>query len=157
MNGTVRLTVATILTAFTLAVAFAIPGEIFPDASVSFRATFESQKEAQEYLGAFFLARKYRVQMKPRETSDFFYAHSPSGADIAASGSIRAGIRACILVDFYFAGLQLDISKRDAELRAQAASEASELVAWLRASGAESIALLDAAPLEERSKCQDAL
>jgi len=157
MNIVVRLTVTTILSALLVSAAFAIPNEARPDASVSFQATFESQKEAQEYLGAFFLARKYRVQMKPRETGDFFYAWAPGGGNVVAFGGVRAGVRTCIVVDFHFGGIELNISKRDAEARARAASEAAALVTWLGSSGAESIQLFDAAPEEERFKCQTAL
>lgn len=153
MKLTANSKVLIALLVVALAPVSTLPDESRPDATVAFHATFDSQGEAQEFLAAFFKRKKYKVRMSARDAADFLYARSPDRGDVVATGDIRSGIRTCILVDFQFASIDVDVRKRDPRARARALSEAEDLIEWLSSNGAENAKLHDFASRVEGPKC----
>jgi hypothetical protein len=136
-------------------VSEAWPAEILPDQSIAFWATFESRGEAQEYLGAFFRAKGYRLNATS-EGLHFLYAGLPTGQHATAHGTIRPGVLHCVLVDLYSEELRSDVNDRSLASRARMAAEAAELVVWLEKAGAQSIRQFDARPWHKRAECLSA-
>ena len=139
----------------TFQVGEAWSGEILPDQSIVFWATFESREEAQEYLGAFFRTKGYRLSAAS-EGLHFLYAGLPTGQHATAHGTIRPGVLLCVLIDLYSEELRSDVKDRSLASRARMAAEAAELVDWLNKAGAQSIRLFDARTWHQRAECLSA-
>ncbi len=150
MKALLGIAVAAVSLAFADAEAWS--AEIIPDQSITFYATFESRKEVQEYLSAFFRPKGYRLN-PTTEGLHFLFVGMPNEQHAVAHGSIRMDASVCILVDIYSEEARSAVKDRSSTSRARTASEAAELASWLKGAGATSIQRLEARPWHERSEC----
>jgi len=148
----VLLSISVLMLSFALQGGEGWSAELIPEQSVTFRATFESRKEAQEYLSAFFRTKGYHLKVT-NEGLHILYVGLPNGQNAVAHGVIQPGASVCVLIDLYSEELRTAIEDRSPASRARMASEAADLVGWLKSAGAQSIQQLAARPWDERSKC----
>jgi hypothetical protein len=135
-----------------------------PDASVTFRAEFETQLELLEYLSAQLVKRQGFTALKregeaPGKSPLIF--RSAEGGDVVVEGVAQPGKLICVVVDYYYQRtLEPDIDKRDQELLASAERAAASLAMWLRSAGAtvvEQKTPADMHSINEHGECQPAL